>query len=58
MSVCAVAMAMVGVLAFTLRMVLRAENARRKSGWREAEEEEGEALVGSRSKSESFMYLT
>ncbi|KAK0902109.1 hypothetical protein LTR02_008300 [Friedmanniomyces endolithicus] len=58
MSVCAVAMAMVGVLAFTLRMVLRAENARQKSSWREAEEEEGEALVGSRSKSEPFMYLT
>ncbi|KAK0825880.1 hypothetical protein LTR73_006614 [Friedmanniomyces endolithicus] len=57
MSVCAVAMAMVGILAFTLRMVLKAENARRKSGWREAEEEEGEALVGSRSKSEPFIYL-
>ncbi|KAK1065003.1 hypothetical protein LTR74_008279 [Friedmanniomyces endolithicus] len=57
MSVCAVAMAMVGVLAFTLRMVLRAENARRKSGWREAEEE-GEALVGGRRPSESIMYLT
>ncbi|TKA64814.1 hypothetical protein B0A55_10552 [Friedmanniomyces simplex] len=60
MSVCAGAMAMVGVLAFALRVVLLAENARRRRRWKgPEEEEEGEALVGSRrSSSEPFMYLT
>ncbi|KAK4896879.1 hypothetical protein LTR27_005126 [Elasticomyces elasticus] len=56
MSVCAVAMALAGVLAFALRLVLKAENARQRRAWEEAEEE-GEALVSSRSRSEPFMYL-
>ncbi|KAK5687455.1 hypothetical protein LTS10_001593 [Elasticomyces elasticus] len=56
MSVCAVAMALAGILAFALRLVLKAENARQRRAWEEAEEE-GEALVGSRPQSEPFMYL-
>jgi len=57
MSVCAVTMAMVAGLALTLRFVLMAENARRKSKWME-DRAEGEALVGKRSITEPFMYLT
>ena len=57
MSVCAAAMFVVSTLAFVLRVVLKAENARLRSKWREADEE-GEALVGSRRSSEPFIYLT
>ena len=54
MSVCASAMAIVFVLALTLRVVLRRDNARRIARWKEAE---GQALVGEK-RSKEFMYLT
>ncbi|KAK5117361.1 hypothetical protein LTR62_005978 [Meristemomyces frigidus] len=61
MSVCAGAMALVAVLALVLRFVLEAENARRRSEWRDGPgEAEGEALVGggSNRQNEPFIYLT
>ncbi|KAK4574704.1 hypothetical protein LTR86_001545 [Recurvomyces mirabilis] len=58
MSVCAVAMALVGLLALALRIVLKKENARRRSKWREDEMAEGEALVGRMATSEPFTFLT
>ncbi|KAK5121435.1 hypothetical protein LTR85_005268 [Meristemomyces frigidus] len=57
MSVCAVAMALVAALALALRFVLKAENGRLMKSWIEAQAE-GEALVGRRTTSQPFMYLT
>ncbi|RMZ18398.1 hypothetical protein D0862_00376 [Hortaea werneckii] len=61
MAVCAVSMAMVAGLALALRLVLKAQNAKSSREWDVHEPEaEGEALVGSNSKSSGgpFMYLT
>ncbi|RMY81546.1 hypothetical protein D0864_08267 [Hortaea werneckii] len=61
MAVCAVSMAMVAGLALALRLVLKAQNAKSSRVWHVHEPEaEGEALVGSNSKSSGgpFMYLT
>lgn len=54
MSVCAVSMGMVAILAFALRVVLSRENARRVGHWKEAE---GEGLVGGDAQAKEFVYM-
>jgi MFS family permease len=54
MIVCAVAMGMVAVLAFALRLVLSRENDRRRGKWKEAE---GEGLVGGDAQTKEFVYM-
>lgn len=56
MAVCCVAMCLVAVLALSLRFVLDRENAKSRARWKEAQEE-GEGLVGGRSRGREFVYM-
>jgi hypothetical protein len=54
MTVCAVSMGMVVVLAFALRIVLSKENAKMRGKRKEAE---GEGLVGGSAEEKDFVYM-
>jgi MFS family permease len=52
MTICAVSMGMVVILAFALRVVLRRENAKRR-----AKEVEGQGLMGGDARTKEFVYM-
>lgn len=54
MTVCAVSMAMVVILAFALRVVLKRQNTRTRQRWQQAE---GEGLVGGDAQAKQFIYM-